>query len=314
MVKKFFILLVLVALALSSWSLNTHFVDVDLDKILDTFVVLITVYIIFRVILEEAIGRRIKESKTRYSFRKVVSFLFWTVSIIVVIRIWVPNPEALLVAYGLLAAGVAIALQDLFKNLAGGISVFFTRPYEVGNRIEINGVLGDVIDIGLFYTTLLEIREWVQGDQATGRITHVPNGYILSGVLKNYTKDHNFLWDEISITVTGDSDWKHGMQLMVETASAITEEFSKEAKKSLSHLEKRYYLEDRKLEPNAYLGVSPDGHLLSVRYVVAVRERRRIHTELLGAIMEAFEAEPSIAVAPKTFASVEFPKVSKEKE
>lgn len=91
----------------------------------------------------------------------------------VVVRIWVEYTQTLLVSYGLIAAGITIALQDFFKNFVGGIMIFTTGTYRVGDRVEINSKFGDVIDIGIFYTTLLELKEWVEAEQPTGRISMV---------------------------------------------------------------------------------------------------------------------------------------------
>lgn len=158
------------------------------------------------MLLEGLVSKQIKDSKSRYSFRKTTQLLFFLVSFIIVLRVWIPNPQALLVAYGLIAAGVAVALQDVFKNFAGALSILLSGIYRVGDRVEINGKYGDVIDIGPFYTTLIELREWVDGDQTTGRILFLPNGQVLSYTVHNYTKEHNFIWDEIALPITYDSD------------------------------------------------------------------------------------------------------------
>ena len=164
------------------------------------------IYTVFSIGFEEFIVSRMENGKTRYTIRKAMSLLSVGISLIIVLRIFIPNPEALLVAYGLMGAGVAIALQDLFKNFAGSITLFISGAFGMGDRVEINGVHGDVVDIGLFYSTLLEIREWIDGDQATGRLLSVPNRVVLSGMIKNYTKDHPFLWDEVAVVITGNSD------------------------------------------------------------------------------------------------------------
>ena len=218
MLRKIVVLLIIAGLSTLAWFLNLKYGNVELDKLVYTLLALSVSYFVFRFLLEELAARRIHDAKARYSFRKAVSLLFLVVSFVVILRIWIINPQALLVAYGLVAAGVAIALQDIFKNFAGGIVIFLTGTYQIGNRISINGKFGDVIDIGLFYTTLLEIREWVDGDQATGRITTIPNGHVLSYHVDNYTKDHPYIWDEITIPLTYDSDWKAARDLIIDIA------------------------------------------------------------------------------------------------
>lgn len=217
-------------------------------------------------------------------------------------------------AYGFIAAGVAISLQDVFKNFAGSIIIFTSRLYHVGNRIEIDGRYGDVIDIGLLYTTMLEIKEWVAGDQATGRIIMVPNSVVLSKNINNYTKDHHFLWDEVSIRVTYKSDWQKAMKIMTEIAAKETATFSELARKSISRLEQRYYVSDRTMSPSVYLNPADNWIILTLRYVVEVRERREVNSNLLYKIVEQFQKEKNIEIATTTLAIVDFPEIKVKKK
>jgi len=104
----------------------------------------------------------------------------------------------------------------VFKNFIGGLMIFINGLYRVGDRIEINQKYGDVIDVGVFYTTLMEMRVWVSGDQNTGRITIFPNGVFLTGTLQNYTRDFDFIWDEIALPITYDSDWHQAANMILE--------------------------------------------------------------------------------------------------
>jgi len=148
-----------------------------------------------------------KQAKMRYSFKKTISILYILVFLFALVAIWIEQTETLLISYGLIGAGIAVSLQDVFKNFAGGITIFLIGLYRVGDRVEINGKIGDVIDIGVLYTTIMEIGEWVDGNQATGRLTIIPNSNVLTNIVNNFTKDHNFIWDEISLPITYDSDW-----------------------------------------------------------------------------------------------------------
>ncbi|UCE35614.1 MAG: mechanosensitive ion channel [Deltaproteobacteria bacterium] len=150
------------------WLAHLRYPYPYLQKSFYTFLALTILYLVFRIAFEEIVAKSIKEPKTRYSFRKTVSILYLAVFVAIIIRIWVANTHTLLVSYGLVGAGIAVALQDFFKNFVGGIVLFVTGIYRVGDRIEINSKYGDVIDIHILYTTLMEMKEWVAGDQATG--------------------------------------------------------------------------------------------------------------------------------------------------
>ena len=141
------------------------------------------------MLFEEILAKRIKDSKTKYSLRKVFSVLGAGVFLAVFVGIWIVETQNILLAFGLIGAAIAFGIQDIFKNFVGGLMIFLNGLYRVGDRIELNQKFGDVIDVGVFYTTLMETREWVSGDQNTGRLTIIPNGGVLTGALQNYTRD-----------------------------------------------------------------------------------------------------------------------------
>lgn len=242
----------------------------------------------------------ISSSRHRYTLRKTVSVLFTVLIIIVAANIWVEDPQTLFVAYGLVAAGVAVSLQDIFKNFAGGVAILSTGMYRVGNRIEVDGVQGDVIDTGIFYTTLLEVGNWVDGDQSTGRIVTVPNGKVLDGAVNNYTRDHHYLWDEIAVPITHESDMKKAAEILREVAGEYASEFSKEASESLSHMGRRYYVVDRDVGPTVFTQLTDNWILLTVRYVVEVRERRVVASNISEAVIERLRDADGIDIASET--------------
>lgn len=297
MIKKLITFVILVVIAGLSWSVNLAYENVDFDKLTYSFFAIALLYFVFKFLLEGAIVKKIRDSKARYSFRKTVQLLFLVISFIVVLRIWIINPQALLVAYGLVAAGIAIALQDVFKNFAGALAIFLSSIYRVGDRIEINSKYGDVIDIGLFYTTLLEIKEWVSGDQATGRLSIVPNGLALSSPVNNYTKDHSFIWDEIRVPITYQSDWEEALKIVVDIAQKESKTATQKAGQEIRRLEESYYLSKRNIEPSAFVTLTDNWIMIYVRYITDVRERRLIQNQISKQILEEFEQVESIQIA-----------------
>jgi small-conductance mechanosensitive channel len=300
MLKKLINFLVLSGIAALAWVLDRRFASVDLSKVSYSFVAIAVSYLILKVGLEGVLSRRIPGSKVRYSFRKTIQALFVGISLVIILRIWVVNAQALLVAYGLVAAGVAIALQDVFKNFAGAVAILLNGVYRIGDRIQINSEFGDVIDIGLFYTTLLEIRGWVDGDQTTGRITLIPNGLVLSSPLHNYTKDHSFLWDEIMLPITYGSSWKKAVEIIETIVQEGTAGVTEQVEREISRLEEKYYLSKRNIEPMVFVTPTDNWVALHVRYVVAARERRIVRNELSRRILEELEKAADITIASQT--------------
>ena len=103
---------------------------------------------------------------------------------------------------GLIGAGLAIALREPLLSIAGRLAVFAGHMYSVGDRIEINKMSGDVIDIGFFYTRMMEIGNWVKGDQYSGRIIQFANAQIFGTAVFNYTQNFSYIWDEIKLPIT----------------------------------------------------------------------------------------------------------------
>jgi small-conductance mechanosensitive channel len=289
-----------VALACLAWISDFYYPNEYLEKAFLTFLALAVVYFVFRIALEQAIVRTVREAKTRYTIRKATSILYVVAFVFVVIRIWVEDSQALLVSYGLIGAGIAIALQDLFKNFVGGIIVFSTGVYRVGDRVEIESHYGDVIDIGLMYTTLLEIGEWVGGDQATGRLTVIPNGRVIASAVNNYTKDHNFIWDEITLPITYDSDWRSAVARFTAIVDKETESTTHQAERELSGIMDRYYLSKRGVEPAVYVTVTDNWIALSVRYIALARERRIVKDRIFRLLLQELDGAEDIRIASES--------------
>jgi small-conductance mechanosensitive channel len=299
----------LIVVSVSLFSVNFEYPNTYFEKFFLTCLSLTVVYFLFEVLLEEYASRKLKDSKTRYSFRKIISILSIAVFFVIFVSIWLVETQSVLVAVGLIGAAVAFAIQDIFKNFIGGVMIFFNGIYRVGDRIEINEKFGDVIDISLFYTTLMETREWVSGDQVTGRLTTVPNGLVLNGTIQNYTKDFDFIWDEISVPITYDSDWKEGSSRILEIVTNETRSIGENAKRIMEKIEGRYYFTKKSLEPAIFLTLTDNWIAFGIRYVAEVRQRRLLHDKLSRLILDEIESSGKIKIASATMNITGFPPV-----
>lgn len=272
-----------------------------------TAVVITAVYFIFRILLEFAVVKRVRDPKARYSFRKTIYILYYSVLVIALLRIWVQDPQTLLVTYGLVGAGVAVALQDFFKNFVGGMMIFASGLYRVGDRIEVEETAGDVVDIGLFYTVLMEIGNWIEGNQVTGRLVTIPNGILLHKNIKNFSKDHDYLWDEVALPITYDSDWKRAKQIMQQTAKKKSKEISEQASKKLRRLGGKYYYIHRETEPEVYTELTDNWIMVRVRYMTGVIGRRSVRRDIFEEVLALFEKEKKITIASATLEIIDLP-------
>jgi small-conductance mechanosensitive channel len=292
------IILVLVSAVLAAAAVITT--DPIITSFFLTSLVLTIVYLIFSLFFGLVLVRRIRELKTRYTANKALSILSIILIVVLCLRIWVTDTSTLIVSYGILAAGLAFALQDVFRNFVGGILIIISGYYLVGDRISIDDKSGDVMDIGIFNTTLMEIRGWVGGDQPSGRLLIIPNGLVLTHSFYNYTRDHSFVWDEISLPLTYQSDWKRAKEIVLTIIRKETDAVTIQAETEIERIGEKYYLPKKVVEPSVYISLTDNWITLDARYVTDARTRRILRSRLSELILAAIESEHGITIASET--------------
>lgn len=246
------------------------------------------------------INYEVEDVRHRYSWKKTANYLIAVLGIILVGRIWVVGIQSAATFLGLASAGVAIALQGPLTNLAGWFFILWRRPFEVGDRLEIRDYAGDVVDISLFQFTMLEIGNWVHADQSTGRIVHVPNRLIFTNGIFNYTQGFEYIWHEIPVLITFESNWEKAKGILQEILDTRFKDFSMEAGYQVRRASRRYFIKYPTLTPIVYTTVEESGVMLTARYICAVRRRRSSEQTLWEDILRAFGAEPDIEFAYPT--------------
>jgi small-conductance mechanosensitive channel len=166
---------------------------------------------------------------------------------------------------GLLSAGLAIALRELVANFVGWAFILWRRPFEVGDRIQIGDTAGDVIDLRIFQFTLLEIGNWVDADQSTGRVIHVNNGQVFTQSVANFSKGFEYIWNEVAVLVTFESDWQKAKGILAGIATKHGEELSTAAEEKVHEAARRFMIFYSKLTPTVYTSVRDCGVLLTLR-------------------------------------------------
>jgi len=272
----------------------------DLSNIIRSLSAITITYFFFEIVLKVLISKKVKDRKATYLFKRLNNSAFYAISVFWLLTIWVENTETLLLSYGLLSAAVALALQDVFKDLIGGFVLLGSGNYHVGDRIEVDNVVGDVVKISLLYTTLLEIRNWVDGDQPTGRLSIIPNGKVSRAVIHNYTKDHEFIWDEIVIPITYTSDWQDAIKRIKTILIEKQAHLSKRAEKQIKDLSKRYYIENHVIEPNVFIKLTDNWIELHIRYITDTTTRRTMKSDVSMEILIEIQKSESISVASET--------------
>jgi len=276
-----------------------------------SFYALAAIYFLLSIVFQELISRRVKDPKTRYSMSKALTVLYVLIFIGTVTILWFQTPEALVVSIGLIGAAGAFVLQDFIRNFVGGLAILASNIYSIGDRIEVEEWLGDVVDIGLLYTTLLEMRGWVGGDQATGRLITLPNSRAVSGIVSNYTKDFPFLWDEIQFPITQDSDIGYALERFREIAQEVTHEQAKAAESALTEVVmSKYYLTMREVNPSVFMSFNDDWVDIFVRYVTRTHDRRMVRSQLFQLVLEEIKKSNRIKVGSDMTGIDLFPEVT----
>jgi len=297
MLRDYVVSILLITGSALLWLLGRNYYGDILFKLSWTLLSFAVVFICLKIITGKISKRIIRDQKTRYTFNKGIMILSIIVLILATIRIWVENTESLTISFGIIAAGVAIALQDLFRNFVGGIIIALSGVYRVGDRVEMGDDFGDVMDIGIMNTTLMELKEWVEGEQPTGRLSIIPNSIVITSTIHNYTKDHNFIWDEIMVPLTYESDWKSAIHEFLEMLKAETGELSIQADQEIDRLGEKYYLPKKVTEPSIYIRLTDNWIELHLRFVTDTRNRRITHDRLSRLIMEKISGSDKYEIA-----------------
>ena len=269
------------------------------NQLAATVIVILLLWLIRRVVLR-LVWQRVEDVRARYRWQKSTSYVVVPLGMLIVGRIWFQGFGSIATFLGLASAGVAIALKDLLVNLAGWAFILWRRPLEVGDRIQIGEHAGDVIDIRIFQFSLLEIGNWVDADQSTGRIIHVPNGKVFTETLANYSKGFNYIWNEIPVLITFESNWQKAKEVLLGLGERHAAHLTKDVESDIKRVSERFMIFYTTLTPTVYTSVVDSGVLLTIRYLCAPRNRRGSSQALWEDILRAFAASRDIDLAYPT--------------
>ena len=268
-------------------------------RVFISVLVIIILFVLRRALLA-VIGRRVEDPASRYRWAKSSAYTASLIGLAVVIQIWFVALRSLSTFLGLLSAGLAIALRDLVADFAGWLFILFRRPFDLGDRIQIGAHAGDVIDRRIFQFSIMEIGNWVGADQSTGRVIHIPNQRVFLEPLANYSAGFPYLWNELKVLVTLESDWKKAKTLFAQITKEITKDVVEEAQGPRKEEDQRFLIHYRTLTPTVYTSVEESGVLLTVRYLCRPRERRGTSEALWEEILQAVSRTEGIELAYPT--------------
>jgi small-conductance mechanosensitive channel len=255
--------------------------------------------------------RRAGDEYARHYVRRAVHFIVFLVALVAVGFVWQVYGSRAGLGFGFFAAGLAFALQEVIGAVAGWFNILLGGIYRIGDRIEIAGVRGDVIDITPLRTKLLETGVsnppptgqpastdlWVHGRQPTGRLVVVSNKATFDEPVFNYSAMWSFVWQELMFPIGHDEDWQLAESIIAEEAERVSA--TDDAHHAMEVMRQRYPVPKSELEPRVYATATDNYMELAARFVVPVRQARLTTNELTRRVKERL-AEAGIPIASTT--------------
>jgi small-conductance mechanosensitive channel len=252
-------------------------------------------------LVQRSLSRAIGDAQARYRMRKMVTGFGYLLIILFLAIVFRDRLGGLTVALGVAGAGVAFALKEVIVSVAGWVAIVFGNFYSTGDRVQLGGIKGDVIDIGVLRTTIMEMEEWIKADQYTGRMVRIANSFVFKEPVFNYSSDFPFIWDEVKVPITHKSDYVLAREILANLLAEEVQGFTEEAKKSWKTVAKRYMVEDTMIDPMVWLAFNDNWIELSLRYVVEIRSRRFMRHRLFTRILEELDkVSDRVAIASAT--------------
>lgn len=246
-----------------------------LENIAIVLILFATTYLFIRStarILRRYLEKRGRSKKNIKLFLTVYKYFIWVIVIFVTFSLLFKQVGSLITSLGLIGFGITLALQKPILNFVGWITIIFSRTYQIGDIISINNIIGRVYDVKVMYTNLGEMNE--EGD-STGKSVSIPNEFVLTTPVINFTKGTNYLWDYISIPLTYKGNWRKALKI---TQEVVKNFFNKNIKPGLKSVFKNDFEEYSEIITRVNL--YEKGIIIKIRYIVDFDQANNLKTEL----------------------------------
>ncbi|PSR11765.1 MAG: transporter [Bacteroidetes bacterium] len=250
--------------------LQAHPVTTSVIKYLVWVLLVVVVISLVRRLLRQ----RLPDSSIRYNVQKGIEIIGYILIVLLTVSYFTGNIRDVTLIIGLLTAGITITLQELVLSVAGSFFIFLVKVYQPGDRIEINGIKGDVIDVNSIYTTMMEIGEWISSDNYSGRIVKLSNAFVFKGPIYNYSQDFPFVWDEFNLPIRYGSDMERAKAIVSQVASEILSEYVTQSLAEWKTVVQKYYIEDAEVNPTLAITLTDNWIQFNLRYIVDYKKRR----------------------------------------
>lgn len=263
---------------------------------------LIGIFVVFLLtsFLKKGINRSVKDTDSRYRVRKSVNFIGYLLIVVVLLLVYGDRLGNVGVALGVAGAGIAFALQEVIVSFAGWLNIVISGNPNVGDRIMVGEVRGDIIDIGVMSTTIMEMGDWVDGDLYNGRIVRVANSYVFKEHIHNYSSEFPFLWDELTVPLRTESDHKLARKVFTQVLNDICGDYAASSEAKWNLLKNKFRVEPAQVQPMISLHFDENWITFTLRYVVDYKSRRSTKDKIYTAILEEIAKHEHIRIATST--------------
>lgn len=249
---------------------------------------------------QQYVNRTTSDGKEHYRRRQFLTTTVVIGALAIILVLWARTLQQKGTFLGLLGAGLAIALREPLLSVAGRVAIFAGKMYSVGDRIQLETMSGDVIDVGFFYTRMMEIGNWIGGDQVSGRIVQLPNSKIFGNPIFNYTQNFNYIWDEVVLPITYNSNLDSATRILVDVGAEYTKEYLKGAEAQLEKMRQHFWVPSFELKPQVYVTVTSNWVQLTMRYVVEPKKRRSASSFIYQEVFRRVQGSKDITIASET--------------
>ncbi len=286
--------------------------------------ILIAMVIVTSTLLRWAIGLVLRQTdhatvRTKFWSRQVVNLGSAAVLILGLMSIWVSDPTRLATVFGLISAGLAFALQQVITSIAGYFVILRGSTFNVGDRISMGGVRGDVLRLGFIQTTIMEMGQppsmqggdphmWVKSRQFTGRIVTVTNSKIFAEPVYNYTREFPYIWEEMPIPITYAADRASVERILLEAARLHAIDSNSIAAEAKVELQEKFGVEPIDLEPRVYFRITDNWLELTVRFLLGTHQIRNAKDAMSRHIIAELD-KIGVGIASSTYDIVGFPPI-----
>ncbi|HSU69549.1 MAG TPA: mechanosensitive ion channel domain-containing protein [Tepidisphaeraceae bacterium] len=260
-----------------------------------------------------------RSQKVIFWLRQAINLLLTILLVLGIVSIWFNDAGHLATVMGFVTAGVAFALQKPISAFAGYIVILRGKTFNVGDRVVMGGVRGDVIELGFYQTTIMEMGEpptvqdappsvWVEARQYTGRVVTVPNSMVFDGPIFNFTKEFPYIWEEMRLPISYKDDRRKAEQILLDCANRHTVKMQELSQGEVHEMKRRYFLEGGDVEPKVYYRLTDNWVELTVRFICRTHGIRALKDKMSREIIDALDAA-KIGIASSTYDVVGMPPI-----